>query len=57
VNPRIVKIQTFHPVPAAIAQMGKAAREAADTFTMQEWAARLAARAGPRDYVGQLGEL
>jgi hypothetical protein len=37
--------------------MGKAAREAARTFTMQEWAGRLATLAGPRDYRGQLEQL
>lgn len=37
--------------------MGHAAREAARTWTMQEHAGRLAATAGPRDYVGQLRAL
>lgn len=37
--------------------MGKTALAAADTFTLREWAARLATRAPPRDYVEQLHEL
>lgn len=37
--------------------MAKTAREAAQTFAFREWAARLATKAEPRDYVGQLREL
>ena len=55
--PRIARHYTSDPVPVAIENMGRAAREAARTFTMQEWAARLATKAPPRDYVAQLGEL
>lgn len=34
--------------------MGAAARAAADTWTLRQWASRLAACAGPKDFVGQL---
>lgn len=37
--------------------MGKVARESARTWTMREWASRLATRAPPRDYLAQLREL
>lgn len=37
--------------------MGKTARDASDTYTVREWAAKIATRAGPRDYVGQLRAL
>lgn len=37
--------------------MGRTALEAANTPAVREWAATLAAKAGPRDYVGQLREL
>lgn len=37
--------------------MGKTAKEASDTFTVREWAAQLAALAGPRDYRGQLEQI
>ncbi len=50
-------IRTSNPEATAIQQMGKAAREASDTFTLREWAGLLAARAGPRDFLGQLRQL
>ena len=37
--------------------MGKAALDASNTFTLREWAGVLAARAGPRDFLGQLRQL
>lgn len=40
-----------------LARMGTTAREAAETYTLREWAARLATEAAPRDYLGQLREL
>lgn len=43
--------------PFTLAQMGRTAREASSTWTFREWAARLATRAPPRDYVRQLGQL
>lgn len=49
--------RTLTPAPFTLGVMGKAAREAARTWTLREWAARLATRAKPRDYVGQLREL
>ena len=50
-------VLTDDPLGVALRNMGRAARQAGGTFTVQEWANRLATRAGPRDYVGQLGEL
>ena len=55
--PQVSHIQTDDPLGVALRNMGRAARQAGHTFTIQEWANRLAARAGPRDYVGQLREL
>lgn len=45
------------PQGFTLATMAKAAREAGETWTMRQWAARLAAQAEPRDYAGQLGAL
>src|SRR5690606_20871540 len=45
------------PQGFTLATMAKAAREAGETWTMRQWAARLAAQAEPRDYPGQLGAL
>lgn len=53
----MVKVADRDSVPATIAIMAKTAREASQTFAFREWAARLATKAGPRDYVGQLREL
>jgi hypothetical protein len=50
-------IRTSDPNGVALAAMSRAAVEAARQWTMQEWAGRLAARAQPRDYVGQLEQL
>lgn len=45
------------PTAFALATMGRTAMDAAHTWTVQEWAGKLAAQAGPRDYVGQLQRL
>ena len=37
--------------------MGRVANEASNTWTFREWAARLATKAKPRDYRGQLHAL
>lgn len=37
--------------------MGATARKAAETWTIEQWAGKLAAQAGPRDYIGQLRAL
>ena len=55
--PQVRKVYTDNPLPVALSNMGRAATQAADTFTVQEWAARLATKAPPRDYVAQLREL
>jgi hypothetical protein len=55
--PRILRLKTDSPAAHTLAIMGKNATEAARTWTMREWAARLATKAGPRDYVGQLRAL
>lgn len=54
---RLTRVPTDRPNAVALRAMSKAARDAARTWTMQQWAGRLAARAGPRDYMGQLHEL
>ena len=56
-RPRLQRIPTNAPVPLTLRAMGQAAREASRTWTIREWAAKAAARAQPRDYVGQLREL
>lgn len=43
--------------PFTLATMGRTAKELGSTWTFREWAARLAAKAPPRDYVAQLGHL
>lgn len=48
---------TADPAGTALQQMAATAKAAADVWTCQEWAGRLAARAGPRDYRGQLRHL
>lgn len=55
--PRIIRLKTSRPAEATLAVMGKNARASANTWTMREWAARLATKAKPRDYVGQLREV
>ena len=47
--PRVDRVQTDDPLQTALVNMGRAAMEAAETFTVQEWAARLATKAPPRD--------
>ena len=48
---------TNAPGPFTLRTMGKTAREAASTWAFREWAAKLATKARPRDYVGQLRSL
>lgn len=55
--PAITTVRTRDPNGVAIATMGNTARRAADTWTIREWASRLATRAPPRDYVRQLEAL
>ncbi len=50
-------IVTRQPHAVALQAMSKAAIEASRSWTFQEFARRLAARAGPRDYVGQLRQI
>lgn len=50
-------VHTATPGPVTLRVMGRAAREAASTWTFREWAARLATKAPPRDYVAQLRAL
>jgi hypothetical protein len=54
---RHVIIDTETPAAVTLGTMGRVAREAASTWTLREWAGVLAARAAPRDYVGQLRQL
>lgn len=56
-QPRILRLQTSTPAVSTLRIMGANAQQAARTWTMREWAARLATQAGPRDYVGQLRQL
>ena len=51
-----VATEPFDP-SRVLATMGASARASADTWTMRQWAGRLATRAAPHDYVGQLREL
>jgi hypothetical protein len=50
-------IRTGNPNALALRTMAHTAQQASREWTMQQWAGRLAARAGHRDYVGQLREL
>lgn len=52
-----VYVQTHDPNTLALRTMAQTANEAARTWTMQEWAGKLAAKARQRDYVGQLRHL
>jgi hypothetical protein len=54
---RVETVHTWTPAPVTLAQMGQTATAAADTYTLREWAARLATRAKPKDYRGQLEQL
>lgn len=56
-QPNVQTVETSDPNGVALVAMGQAAREAADTYTMREWASRLATLARPKDYVGQLEQL
>lgn len=51
---RVVKHKTSDPHGTALRAMRRAALEAAHTWTIREFVAVIAARAPPRDYVGQL---
>jgi len=51
------RVHTWNPNGVALGVMGVTARRAARAQTMREWCARLATRAGPKDYVGQLRQL
>lgn len=53
----VQRIRTAEPLRPTLATMSRAAHEAARTWTLQEHVGRLAAEAGPRDYVGQLRAL
>jgi hypothetical protein len=50
-------VRTGAPAVLTLRTMGRVAKEAADTWTFRKWAARLATRAAPRDYRGQLRHL
>ena len=50
-------VSTNDPAPLTLQVMGHTAELAANTPAFKEWASRLATRAGPRDYVGQLRKL
>lgn len=54
---RHTRIQTRQPHKTALEVMAKTAREAARVWSIREFAAVIATRAGPRDYIGQLREL
>jgi hypothetical protein len=54
---KVQTIETSTPATTTLARMGRTAQAAADTFTLRQWAARLATRAGPKDYRGQLAQL
>jgi len=56
-SPPIARVLTEDPVGATLRAMGRAAQQAGETWTVREWAARLATKAKPHDYVGQLREL
>jgi hypothetical protein len=47
-------IRTPDPNGTALANMGRVAQAAANTWTLHEWARRLAAQNGDRNYLGQL---
>lgn len=50
----VQRVRTGDPLRTALEVMGRTAREASRSWTLQEHAGRLAAQAGPRDYIGQL---
>lgn len=54
---QVSTIETDNPASVTLAAMGRCARAAADTWTMRQWAARLATKAGPKDFKGQLAAL
>ncbi len=56
-RPTVATVHTWTPAVSALQVMGKAAHATADTYTLRQWAGRLAARAGPKDYLGQLQQL
>lgn len=56
-QPRHEVIRTETPAAVTLRIMGQTAERASNRWTFREWAARLAAEAGARDYVGQLHRL
>ena len=50
-------VQTWTPALVTLAQMGATAQASANTYTLREWAARLATKAAPKDFRGQLEKL
>jgi hypothetical protein len=52
-----VVIRSKNPQAVALATMRKTALEASRTWAIRELASRIATRAGPRDYVGQLRKI
>lgn len=57
-QPPISRVQTNDPIGVTLGAMGRAAREAAQTWTVREWAARAAAKSKRnRDYREQLRKL
>lgn len=50
----VQRVSTTDPLRTALVVMGRTARQASRSWTLQEHAGRLAALAGPRDYIGQL---
>jgi hypothetical protein len=53
----VTRVHTWNPNGTTLVVMGVTANRAARSQTMREWAARLATRAAPKDYRGQLREL
>lgn len=54
---RVQETWTKDPTRFALREMGRAAIDASDTYALREWAAKLATKAGHRDYLGQLRAL
>jgi len=53
-NDAIHRVKTNTPGPTTLQIMGRTATDAGKNWTVQKWAAELAATAGPKDYTGQL---
>lgn len=54
---KIARVHVAEPLRPTLAIMAKTANEAARNWTLQEHVGRIAATAGPRDYIGQLRAL